>query len=98
HLALCMIDLIYVLTVNLCPYPTRRSSDLLVASNWGRNWRTDQPPGVNIPVQLFYGEFADNGVVQTVLASWDPGLEVVTPWREWRSEEHTSELQSRGHL
>ena len=57
----------------------------LVASNWGRNWRTDQPPGVDIPVQLFYGEFAGNGVVQTVLASWDPGLEVVTPWREWKA-------------
>ena len=54
----------------------------LVASNWGRNWRTDQPPGVDIPVQLFYGDFASNGVVQTVLASFDPKLSMVTPWRE----------------
>src|SRR5206468_4639203 len=56
----------------------------LVASNWGRNWRTDQPPGVEIPVRLFYGELAGNGVVQTVLGSWDPGLGIVTPWREWK--------------
>ena len=46
----------------------------LVASNWGRNWRTDQPPGVDIPVQLFYGDFAGNGVVQTLMASSDPWL------------------------
>jgi len=54
----------------------------LVASNWGRNWRTDQPPGVEIPVQLFHGDFAGNGVVQTLLASTDPWLAKVTPWRE----------------
>lgn len=54
----------------------------LVASNWGRNWRTDQPPGVDIPVQLFYGDFAGNDVVQTLVASADPWLSKVTPWRE----------------
>ena len=56
----------------------------LVASNWGRNWRTDQPPSVNIPVQLFYGDFAGNGSVQTLIASTDPWLSKVTPWREWK--------------
>jgi hypothetical protein len=53
-----------------------------VASNWGRNWRTDQPPGVDLPVSVFYGEFADDGVVQTLLASSDTALGLVTPWRE----------------
>ena len=54
----------------------------LAISNWGRNWRTDQPPNVEIAVQLFYGDFADNGIVQTLLASADPWLSKVTPWRE----------------
>ncbi|MCI0535622.1 MAG: VCBS repeat-containing protein, partial [Verrucomicrobiales bacterium] len=54
----------------------------LVASNWGRNWRTDQPASVTIPVQMFYGDFAGDGVVQTLLASADPWLSKVTPWRE----------------
>lgn len=59
----------------------------LVASNWGRNWRTDQPTGVRdpAPVQLVYGEFAGDGVLQTLLASWDPDLSKVTPWRERRA-------------
>ena len=54
----------------------------LAASNWGRNWRTDQPPSVDIPVQLFYGDFAGNDVVQTLMASSDRRLSKVTPWRE----------------
>jgi hypothetical protein len=57
----------------------------LVASNWGRNWRTDQPPQVVLPVELFYGDFADTGVLQTVLASLDPGRSVLMPLRERRS-------------
>src|SRR5262245_4544970 len=54
----------------------------LLASNWGRNWRTDQPSGVDIAPRLFYGDFAGNGVVQTLLSSEDPWLLKVTPWRE----------------
>jgi hypothetical protein len=54
----------------------------LVASNWGRNWRTDEPPGVDLPVSLFYGDFADTGAVQTLLASFDGSLGLMTPWRE----------------
>jgi hypothetical protein len=75
----------------------------LVASNWGRNWRTDEgwsssfslqssrdadqaKPKLglqpDVPVQLFYGEFADDRVVQTLWASTDPWLSKVTPWRE----------------
>ena len=54
----------------------------LIASNWGRNWRIDQPVGPEIPVRLYYGDFANNGIVQTLLASTDPWLAKVTPWRE----------------
>ncbi len=57
----------------------------LVASNWGRNGRTDVPPAGELPAWLFYGDFAGNGGVQTVLASWDPHLSFVTPWRDWSS-------------
>jgi len=56
----------------------------LVASNWGRNWRLDKPQGADFPVQLYYGEFAGDNVLQTILASFDPGLSKVTPWRERR--------------
>lgn len=54
----------------------------LVASNWGRNWRTDQPSGTHTPVRLFYGNFAGVGGVETLIASLDPWLSKVTPWRE----------------
>ena len=54
----------------------------LVASNWGRNWRIDQPPTVEIPVQLFFGDFEENDVIQTLMASRDPWLSQTTPWRE----------------
>ena len=54
----------------------------LIASNWGRNWRIDQPPGADAPVQLFYGDFAETGVLHTLLASLDPYLSKVTPWRD----------------
>jgi hypothetical protein len=54
----------------------------LVASNWGRNWRTDQVGATMGSVELFYGDFAENEVVQTLLASMDPALRAVTPWAE----------------
>ncbi len=54
----------------------------LAASNWGRNWRTDQKPGLDAPVELFYGDFAENGIVHTLMASNDPWLSKPTPWRE----------------
>ena len=57
----------------------------LVASNWGRNWRTDQPGASNAPVQRIYGEFHEPGQVLTVLASWDPHSGRQTPWRSWSS-------------
>ena len=54
----------------------------LVASNWGRNWRTDQGSGREAPVRLYYGDFAGDGVLGTILASLDPFLSKVTPWRD----------------
>jgi len=54
----------------------------LVASNWGRNWRTDQPTGTNTSVLLYFGEFAGNHEIQTLVASVDPSISKVTPWRE----------------
>ncbi len=55
----------------------------LVASNWGRNWRTDQPGASHAPVQLVYGEFHEPGRVDTLVASWDPFAGRQTPWRSW---------------
>ena len=54
----------------------------LVASNWGRNWSPDPSPGVDTPVRLYYGDFAREGTIQTLLASMDPGLKKWLPWRE----------------
>lgn len=54
----------------------------LVASNWGRNWRTDLAGGEDVPVRLYYGDFADDGIVQTLVASLDPALGKITAWRE----------------
>ena len=55
----------------------------LVASNWGRNWRIDQPGGSDAPVHLVHGEFHEPGRVLTLLASWDPLSGRETPWRSW---------------
>ncbi|MBM3840091.1 MAG: hypothetical protein FJ398_19420, partial [Verrucomicrobia bacterium] len=54
----------------------------LVAANWGRNWRTDQPPGTNAPVHLLWGNFAGDNLIQTLLASDDPSASKMTLWRE----------------
>jgi hypothetical protein len=55
----------------------------LAASNWGRNWRTDQSG--ESPVILYYGNFAGDDTVQTVMASLDPALGKITPWREMKA-------------
>lgn len=54
----------------------------LVASNWGRNWRPDQDASTPSPVRLYFGDWAGDGVLQTLLASLDPELGKFTPWRE----------------
>ena len=56
----------------------------LLASNWGRNWRIDSPPTPTTPVHLFYGDFANNGAIQILIASLDPDLSKITPWTERR--------------
>ena len=53
----------------------------LVASNWGRNWRTDGP--ANSPVHLFWGNLAGDSVIQTLLASADPDMNRLAVWRAW---------------
>lgn len=58
----------------------------LVVANWGRNWRLDsvgaeEPP----PVQVYYGEWAEDGVVHALLASADREAGKVLPWRERRA-------------
>lgn len=54
----------------------------LVAGNRGGNWRMDAEPRSRNPVFLYYGDFAESGGVQTVVASLDPLLGKVTPWRD----------------
>ena len=54
----------------------------LVASNWGQNWSPDPQPGADTPVRLYYGDFAEDGSVQTLLASMDPEVKKWLPWRE----------------
>ena len=53
-----------------------------MATNWGRNWRTDQPSGTNAPVHLFWGDFAGDNVIHTLLASNDPNTGRMMLWRE----------------
>ncbi|MBI2948391.1 MAG: VCBS repeat-containing protein [Verrucomicrobia bacterium] len=53
-----------------------------MATNWGRNWRTDQSSGANAPVHLFWGHFAGDSVIHTLLASNDPNTGKMLLWRE----------------
>ncbi|MEN9675272.1 MAG: hypothetical protein RIS76_1168 [Verrucomicrobiota bacterium] len=57
----------------------------LVASNWGRNWRSDPPQDVTAPVQLVFGEWGEPGVVHSLLVSRDPTSGRTMPWRSWDS-------------
>ncbi|MBN8249648.1 MAG: VCBS repeat-containing protein, partial [Verrucomicrobia bacterium] len=57
----------------------------LVASNWGRNWRTDQTAFQPAAVELVYGEFGEPGVVQALLVSTDPVSGRRMPWRSYRA-------------
>ncbi|MSU35747.1 MAG: hypothetical protein EXS36_11700 [Pedosphaera sp.] len=54
----------------------------LVASNWGRNWSPDPLPTAASPIRLYYGDFAQDGLVQTLLASLDPETRKRLPWRD----------------
>lgn len=54
----------------------------LAVSNWGLNWRTDVIGVHAQAVELYHGEFAGDGIVHTILASLDPDLGKITPWRD----------------
>ncbi|MBX3746741.1 MAG: VCBS repeat-containing protein [Verrucomicrobiae bacterium] len=54
----------------------------LVATNWGRNGRPDLPGWHPSPILLYHGDFAGDGSQIPLLASHDPFLAKVTPWRE----------------
>ncbi len=55
-----------------------------VVSNWGRNWRNDQPMDGDAAVELAYGDFGGNGRIASVMGSLDRELGAVAPWRERR--------------
>src|SRR5207253_10936638 len=90
-------------------YPTRRSSDLVhpeYAPVTVLDYRVTVPPALPVvelepkgPVSPFE---LPEVLKPDVLTTGDVNLMVApveTPPRDWnRSEEHTSELQSRGHL
>lgn len=54
----------------------------LVASNWGRNWRLDAPEADRGEVRVYYGDLAGDGGFHALIASLDPVLGKITPWRE----------------
>src|SRR5207253_11508458 len=84
-------------------FPTRRSSDLTVPADGdeigrylGGAWDRDSVPLESLPMRSYLD------LVGTAPAvTKDHELFVclqIDAKRAWRSEEHTSELQSRGHL
>lgn len=54
----------------------------LIASNWGTNWRSDPLPDSRLPMELYFGEFAEPGIIQTVLVVTNTRLSKAVPWRE----------------
>src|SRR5439155_26901381 len=88
---------------NVAPhsFPTRRSSDLRVSL---RDRLAQQPSGYDFTIGRILAIYAGLMVTlllaaldQTIVATALPRI-VERGEQERRSEEHTSELQSRGHL
>src|SRR5690606_41848576 len=84
-------------------FPTRRSSDLAVAGGapaplalkWGEGADGRPPPGLQTdPVAIVMYFACDPEHRQPAQSARHPHR----PRRRWRSEEHTSELQSRENL
>src|SRR5437870_5529636 len=92
--------------VALHSFPTRRSSDLRIGSviprysrpAMARIWSEESKLARWLDVELAaLDAWAEVGAVPTqAVVQIRAGVQIPTPER--RSEEHTSELQSRGHL
>src|SRR5439155_26115558 len=86
-------------------FPTRRSSDLLLAGIAATDWSW-APLFADFDNDGRKDLFVTTGIYRRqndldYIASLDSipvGTEVIRPTINARSEEHTSELQSRGHL
>src|SRR5690625_5427226 len=70
-------------------FPTRRSSDLVSSGDTGALDQAVERSEKNVT-----GAIAATNQAMDAQAV----MEAARPWPGWRSEEHTSELQSRGHL
>lgn len=57
----------------------------LVVANWGRNWRPDASGTTPPAVRVYFGEWAEDGVLHALLASADRETGKVLPWRERRA-------------
>src|SRR5439155_26536558 len=96
HLVFFFYD--YGTTHNLHSFPTRRSSDLYGSTRPGRWLLAGALLGL---AMLMRWQLATYGLVaagEAALTVRREGLLRNQPVRGQRSEEHTSELQSRGHL
>src|SRR5439155_14782193 len=94
--------LAYGHTVVLASFPTRRSSDLRAASRRSSpagGAGTGEPHRARATCEPRAPRERDEGCRITRSSKADPRVEpAVQEIRDQRSEEHTSELQSRGHL
>jgi len=59
----------------------------IVASNWGSNWRTDVFGTTNHVVTLRYGDLIPDSPTACFMASMDPFLSKLTPWRDMKALE-----------
>src|SRR5439155_26457053 len=74
---------------DLHSFPTRRSSDLIELSSQRRE-------GLRESMEQILAAGLEKGLVLD--ATIGESVEQAKTFWRWRSEEHTSELQSRGHL
>src|SRR5207253_10696459 len=79
-------------------FPTRRSSDLIDANPLGNGYYTYKQR--KFAIWTFIFGFIILWVSMIVIGTLirGPGWMWFWPGMTWRSEEHTSELQSRGHV
>src|SRR5207253_5044156 len=84
---------------HLCSFPTRRSSDLLPVSDLTTVLSKVTIPLVVLPLVAFVMVVSVQ-LIMLMMTSANLIFHGMSPASTWahRSEEHTSELQSRGHL